>query len=135
MTNKISTEAVTEAITRIVKERGEDFVYQGTADGNYAYTEANGSPSCLVGCVLAEVAPEFLAEIHRAEYPDGTYRASSVFRLSSLERVLGLTEIPLEDEAITALRVAQIQQDEQAEWGYALKKYGKVLDGTYLVYR
>ena len=51
----ISTDAVTEALRKTVEGR-EDFVYdRGDRGCRYA---SNGAPSCLVGHVIFEVAPE-----------------------------------------------------------------------------
>lgn len=118
MTEVIPTEKVTEAIRKIVAET-PDFVYKGHSGGRYGYADEEGNPSCLVGCVLAEVAPDLLARLHEGEK---IADESATFSLTRLAR-LGVYELPFEWRTIRALGRAQGAQDAAAPWWAALDAY------------
>ena len=118
MTEVIPTEKVTEAIRKIVAE-SPDFLYRGHSGGRYGYADDEGNPSCLVGCVLAEVAPDLLARLHEGEK---IADESASFSLTSLAN-LGVYELPFERRTRRAWRHAQAYQDTGAPWGMALDAY------------
>ena len=118
MTEVIPTEKVTEAIRKIVAET-PDFIYRGHSGGRYGYADDEGNPSCLVGCVLAEVAPDLLARLHEGEK---IADESASFSLTSLAN-LGVYELPFTRRTIRALRHAQAHQDTGYSWGMALDRY------------
>lgn len=118
MTEVIPTEKVTEAIRKIVAET-PDFIYRGHSGGRYGYADEEGNPSCLVGCVLAEVAPDLLARLHEGEK---IADESAAFSLTNLAN-LGVYELPFKRRTIRALYRAQATQDTGAPWGMALDAY------------
>lgn len=118
MTEVIPTEKVTEAIRKIVAE-SPDFVYKGYSGGLYGYADDEGNPSCLVGCVLAEVAPDLLARLHEGEK---IADESAAFSLTNLAN-LGVYELPFKRHIIRALCRAQETQDAGYSWGMALDAY------------
>lgn len=118
MTEVIPTEKVTEAIRKIVAE-SPDFIYRGYSGGLYGYADDEGNPSCLVGCVLAEVAPDLLARLHEGEK---IADESAVFSLTSLAS-LGVYELPFKRRTMRALYCAQAAQDTGYSWGVALDRY------------
>ena len=118
MTEVIPTEKVTEAIRKIVAE-SPHFLYRGHSGGRYGYADDEGNPSCLVGCVLAEVAPDLLARLHEGEKRTGE---STSFTTSTL-KILGVYELPFEARTIRALCRAQAAQDTGYSWGMALDRY------------
>ncbi|AVR56794.1 hypothetical protein PBI_ELVA_53 [Microbacterium phage Elva] len=69
MTTTLTTAAVAEAIDQLVQERGPDYVYPADeADGCY-YSFEDGTPACLVGAVVAKLAPEAFDRLVLLEAP------------------------------------------------------------------
>ncbi|QOP64286.1 hypothetical protein QDW16_gp18 [Microbacterium phage Quenya] len=63
----------TEALDQVVQERGPDYVYQKEAGGDCFYSTPDGQPDCVVGAVLAKIAPEVFESLAllEAEVDDG----------------------------------------------------------------
>jgi len=59
-----------EIIDEIVDEKGADYVYAAPeeARGLCVYTAPDGTPSCIVGRVIARVEPELLEHINSKEW-------------------------------------------------------------------
>ncbi|QDH92428.1 hypothetical protein SEA_CELAENA_49 [Microbacterium phage Celaena] len=74
---------VTEALDQLIIERGPNYVYPDAGNGeNCFYSFEDGTPGCVVGAVLAKVAPEAFEELVVREAPqdDGNgavYRPSA----------------------------------------------------------
>ncbi|AVR57209.1 hypothetical protein PBI_KIERAN_48 [Microbacterium phage Kieran] len=79
----ITVREVTEALDQLVIERGPGYVYPDAGNGdNCFYSFEDGTPGCVVGAVLAKVAPEAFEELVVREAPqdDGNgavYRPSA----------------------------------------------------------
>ena len=125
MTYILKTDAVSEALDKAVNLKGGDYVYEKLPlDGSGAscrYSTNDGAPSCLVGFVIAEVAPELFAEI--VEY-EAAYSTS----VGVLELV---DEFDIEFESADleyALSYAQEKQDESYTWGEAQAAYYRTVE-------
>lgn len=119
-TENFNRENVLKALADIVDEYGTDFRYRdpGTAR-NCMYSE-NGEPSCLVGHVLARVAPGTFKQI--AEWEDECGESCSVLDLGDND----VAGVPLNADSeretlllIDALYYAQCAQDIGNTWGEA----------------
>lgn len=133
-------ENVLAALEAAVADKGEDYVYP-KAIGSCTYTNVDKSPSCIVGHVVAKLAPAKLEKIFENEYSE--FIAEQVpleqaedyvssFSVYALVRQY-LKEDPNlydsdnmydRDTALTiALGVAQGTQDSGKTWGEALAKF------------
>lgn len=118
----ISTDAVTEALRKTVEGR-EDFVYdRGDRGCRYA---SNGAPSCLVGHVIFEVAPETFRELEKYESVFG----SSASVVTLVEENYSTPTLDIDELTRDALSAAQNVQDCKAPWRYALMAYELVMSG------
>ena len=116
MTTLIDEYQLLDALNEIVKGR-EDYVYQKPQGTNFCmYTEADGSPSCIVGHVLSDLAPDILDSAHAIEY-DGDMPMSSCY-VDDLPNISKAFDV----EAKRLLQVIQIYQDITFSWGDSLLK-------------
>lgn len=134
MTN-LTAETVTTALDELIAERGEDFTYEraeivypsGYVDKVYAYSNSDGTPSCIVGCVLAKVEPEAFQKLHNLEWssdPGGFTATGSVYSIADDYLSAELPELrDAETHGLSplglALRAAQSVQDGGAPWSEA----------------
>lgn len=132
MSKLIGTKEVKRKLRRIANERGYEYVYEApnyeNEYGEYVqglecyYTDPDGNPSCIVGEVLADVAPSTLKRLHQYEW-DITYEPNcvSVADISRRQLVDGvdLYEI-FEPEAVDMLFRVQQKQDSGMSWGEAV---------------
>lgn len=114
---KFSDEAVTKTIHEIVAEHGEDYVYRPPEGTGQCVYSVGGSPSCLVGHVIARLDPESFAAISI-----GRLNRISVYSL--LDQFRGFQ---VSDRAGIALDAAQTEQDLGFEWGDALAAFDQVM--------
>lgn len=146
MTFKLKTDAVTEALEAAVAAKGEDYHYRGyvRADqgaalpGSCSYANEDGSPSCIVGHVVAALDPRLFAEMVEAEKVEGfpvTELKSGVDivqydEYDEVERQVFIEPVKSDGpELFEALRVAQVLQDNGHSWGEALEAYRRTLAG------
>lgn len=137
MTNKITAKEVKQKLRRISKERGYGYTYEAPRyEDEYGelvqasecyYSDRDGKPSCIVGVLLHDVAPDTYRRLHQFEWDDIDYepRCASIGELyaegNSAAKVTGveLSDI-FEPEAIRALAEAQRIQDRGTSWGKAV---------------
>lgn len=115
-------EQVTEAIEKVVAERGGDYVYDsGRGDSGCFYSTTDGKPSCIVGYVINELNPEAFEKVAAKE--------------SKLGQSWGVTGalwaadggMNVSEEVARALQDAQDAQDGCEPWGDALESYKRSL--------
>lgn len=111
-------EDVLNAAREVVAEKGEDYVYPGASMGACVYSEADDTPSCLVGHVIYRLDPEAFLQVAEIEATEGTTAAGG------LEEDGYLPEGFWDEEAQEAMVAAQASQDNGWPWGYALKEAG-----------
>ncbi|WMI33977.1 hypothetical protein SEA_ERENYEAGER_107 [Microbacterium phage Erenyeager] len=119
-------EQVTEAIERVVADRGEDYVYDNGRNKKWEqgcfYASKDGeSPSCVVGFVVNALNPEAFRKIVEVEIGGGAS--------FDVQDALAYTdgELNISTEARRALQKAQDEQDGGKPWGDALASYKAVL--------
>lgn len=127
-TEKITYKQVVNALTDIVKEAGEGFVYVPTQANACMYTDSAGEPSCIVGHYIKQALPDLYTDIHAYEWEDGEFNTS--FTVESLVTDwegepyrpidTDLRDL-LELEAIELLQAVQTHQDRRLSWGESLK--------------
>lgn len=114
----ITTQQVTDAITAIVAEAGEGFVY--IAPGNKCVYVHNGEPSCIVGRTLAKLG----ITIETLEPFDTLCHGGAAGAHTVIASLVDAgIEFDDPDTIASALRAAQSEQDDGARWGYALETY------------
>lgn len=136
MTNKKLTEKqVKRKLRRIANERGHEYVYEAPYfEDEYGelvqgqecyYTNPEGTPSCIVGVLLADVAPQELKKIYQWEWDSGTKYPNCAAISDVADGVwvegVDLTDI-FEDEAINLMERVQRRQDVGMSWGEAVDK-------------
>lgn len=136
--------AVSEALDRIVAEKGEEYVYPG-ASANCVYSQ-NRAPSCIVGHVVAALDPDYFSKV--ADYEEHTgesFGASELFDagvpddiqeyIDATDDYYGdyvnwVTPDDADDQRVRdALSVAQRAQDGGLTWGEAKGYFHRVMDG------
>ena len=115
----ITVEQVIATLEEVVAEKGEDYVYPTEAGyGECFYGNEDGSPSCIVGHVLAKLDPikyqEFIKFESEENGPFGINENGSSYSF----------DYPNADEwgsnIVEILSIAQTHQDNGATWGEAL---------------
>lgn len=113
MESIITYEEVLERVTKVVDERGRDYVY----DDHQGDTEecryfVDGRPSCIVGHLIHGLGDEeFEREVREHELRSGSFPAS----------MLNLQgEARFDEDALRFLQEAQRHQDRGLPWGRAL---------------
>lgn len=114
--SKFTDKQVVEALDRAVAAKGVDYVYKNVeADGHSGptcvYALKDGSPSCIVGHVLADIAPDEFKRIAKWER-----EAGDTGIVTYLEDVATALFAPDQAEALTR---AQTAQDDGNHWGFA----------------
>ena len=131
MTERLTYAQTKKQLRRIVNLKGHEYVYEHPIyEDEYGahreamechYTDSNGKPSCLVGALLAEVAPEKLKSLHSYEWED-RYDPKVV---ASAELVgvnptgVDLSEL-FEEDALNLVHGVQRMQDYGYSWGVSL---------------
>lgn len=105
MTVTITAAEARELLTRAVEEMGAEYVYPDP--GHCRYFNDDGTPSCLVGHVLAY---------------KGVAAVTFADRIDNETTVDGLRSwmLTADDRTARALRAAQAKQDSGEDWGTAL---------------
>jgi len=106
------------ALRRAVAKKGADYVYVSDRQNDEAcfYTATDGSPSCIVGHVFAELEPALLAELKTYEDANEASRAVAD---------LGRDYVLFEEDALDLLIHAQTNQDCGNPWGAAVDEADK----------
>ena len=131
MTKRLTYAQTKKQLRRIVNLKGHEYVYvYPWYEDEYGedqealechYTDSNGKPSCLVGALLAEVAPGKLKSLHSYEWQD-QYEPQVV---ASTELVgvnptgVDLSEL-FEEDALKLVHRVQRRQDDAYSWGESL---------------
>lgn len=131
MTKKLTYKQTKKQLRRIVNLKGHEYMYEyPTYEDEYGvdrealdchYTDSSGKPSCLVGALLAEVAPGKLKSLHSYEWED-RYEPQAV---ASTELVgenptgVDLSEL-FEEDALKLIHRVQRRQDDGNSWGESL---------------
>lgn len=103
----ITYEMAKDLLQRAVEERGEDYVYpRASSPGGCVYFEDDGTPSCIVGHVLAYLG------YTKDDIED--FNDQSVGAVSDAA--------PMDFQARWLLRDAQIRQDQGTPWGRAVSE-------------
>lgn len=135
-TENFTWDNVIAAMRKAVETKGEDYVYPM---GGCTYSNPDGSPSCIVGHVLADVTPKTYDAIHKEENSTGVGQffflvagGSYTHRDSEGNETPVCGEIhaptPTETELLrAALDAAQQVQDGGEPWGEAYDRFLAVL--------
>lgn len=131
MTKKLTYAQTKKKLRHIVNLKGHEYVYQHPVyEDEYGedqqslechYTDRKGKPSCIVGALLAEVAPGKLKSLHSYEWQD-RYEPQA---MSSPELVgenptgVDLSEV-FEEDALQLVHRVQRRQDDGNSWGESL---------------
>ena len=137
-TENFTWDNVIAAMRKAVETKGEDYVYR-KARPSYSYTTPDGTPSCIVGHVLADVAPKTYDAIHKEENSTGSSQLFSLVAGGSYTHrdsegnetpVCGEIHAPTPTETELlreALDAAQQVQDGGEPWGQAYDRFLAVL--------
>lgn len=121
--NAYTNEQIVTAAREAVAEKGVEYVYQkggGELSACY-YATPDMKPSCIVGHILAKIAPEAFEDVAAHERkPDPDYNGTGIKRVAD-ELNLGFTP-----DQVYRLNQAQIQQDRGDTWGEALRAIEKL---------
>lgn len=113
---KFTKAQILEAAEHAVEKMGADYVYPRSQPnspdyGDCVYAEPDGSPSCIVGHIVAELDPESFALITELRGGDRIFPADRLWE-SGFETH--------SEVAVDALVNAQEAQDNGETWGEAL---------------
>jgi hypothetical protein len=128
-------DAVMETLRDIVQGK-EDYVYNFTVSGwsECAYSNADGTPSCIVGHVMRRLTPVFYRGVAELEYEEegGAFinSTSAQYLFSEMSTEAGdfysLTKPVIDNRTIRVLTRAQDMQDAGKTWGQALEAVEKM---------
>lgn len=138
MDKKLTLAQTKRKLRRIVNLKGHEYVYEHPIyEDEYGedqeatechYTDSSGKPSCLVGALLAEVAPGKLKSLHSYEW-ENRYDPQV---LASTELVgvnptgVDLSEL-FEEDALKLVHRVQRRQDDGYSWGESLDMADKAV--------
>ena len=131
MTKRLTYAQTKKQLRRIVNLKGHGYVYEHPIyEDEYGedqqaiechYTDSNGKPSCLVGALLAEVAPGKLKSLHSYEWEvqyDPRVVASTEL-VGENPTGVDLSEL-FEEDALKLVHRVQRRQDDGYSWGESL---------------
>lgn len=131
MTKKLTYAQTKKKLRRIVNLKGYEYVYEHPIyEDEYGedrqaidchYTDSNGKPSCIVGALLAEVAPGKLKSLHSYEWQE-RYEPqviASVQLVGVNPTGVDLSEL-FEEDALKLVHRVQRNQDGCNSWGESL---------------
>ena len=131
MTKRLTYAQTKKQLRRIVNLNGHEYVYEhpiyedeyGEAQQTMEcqYTDSNGKPSCLVGALLAEVAPGKLKSLHSYEWEDryDPQVVASTKLVGVNPTGVDLSEL-FEEDALKLVHGVQRRQDDGHSWGESL---------------
>lgn len=109
-----SVEEALRLLKAQVEKRGKEYVYKSPVGGSCVYFDpASGEPSCIVGCVLADLGVTY-ADITG---PGPGFSDGNKVPIGRLWAD-GIIQAP--DEVVTVLRTVQYEQDMGSRWGAAV---------------
>jgi len=139
---RFTPEAVTAAIRKVVANRGGGFTYFPGNGAQCVYSTKKGEPDCIVGHVIAEIAPDVFKKLHEYEYggPHGPTSVSASWLCDALSNggpaMNGVgrgwdfgTPEDVSKQVSRALQAAQNAQDGGQTWGEALSRFESVISG------
>lgn len=131
MTKRLTYAQTKKKLRRIVNLKGHEYMYEyPTYEDEYGvdrealnchYTDSSGNPSCLVGALLAEVAPGKLKALHSYEWDD-RYDPTAVASIGLVgvnPTGVDLSEL-FEEDALKLVHRVQRKQDDGYSWGESL---------------
>lgn len=130
MGKKLTQGQTEKKFRNIVNTRGHEYVYEAPCyegeDGELVpamecnYSDFDGKPSCIVGVLLSEVAPEAFERLYHFEWESGRYYEPNVLSSTDLMQAdVDLSDY-FEDDAIPLIHAMQRKQDFGHSWGEAL---------------
>ena len=131
MTKRLTYAQTKKQLRRIVNLKGHEYVYEHPIyEDEYGedqqsmechYTDSNGNPSCLVGALLAEVAPGKLKSLHSYEWEDryDPRVVGSTELVGENPTGVDLSEL-FEEDALKLVHRVQRRQDDGNSWGESL---------------
>ena len=131
MTKRLTYAKTKKQLRRIVNLKGHEYVYEHPIyEDEYGedqeamechYTDSSGKPSCLVGALLAEVAPGKLKSLHSYEWGYRYEPRAKVTHELVGENPAGvdLSEL-FEEDALQLVHRVQRRQDDGNSWGVSL---------------
>lgn len=127
----LTVENVTTALDEIIAEKGPDYVYPKADLGGCFYSTPEGAPACIVGAVIAKLAPTAFQRLVAAEpeYDDGNgaKKRDTMGDVNELEQQNYIhTEEPVLMHALTR---AQTSQDDGETWAQARASFRAALQG------
>lgn len=121
MSTIMTDRAIADAIHKVVEEKGEDYIYPGWG-ATCVYANKDGSPSCLVGHVIAALSPEdFERVVEYENYEIGVEGGGD----TDIKSVVSALDLGISERATQALREAQNAQDMGNKWGTALADFDR----------
>ena len=111
-----TAEDVMASMERAVKERGADYVYKAPAGvGECVYVAPDGTPSCIVGWVVNDLAP---GQLSRLKGADEEYGGTAADQLTN-----GFLPSDFWTERAANLAIeVQNDQDGYMHWGKAVSR-------------
>ena len=131
MTKRLTYAQTKKQLRRIVNLKGHEYVYEyPTYEDEYGedqealechYTDRYGKPSCIVGALLAEVAPGKLKSLHSYEweYRYKPHAVGSTELVGENHTGVDLSEL-FEEDALELIHRVQRRQDDGNSWGVSL---------------
>lgn len=138
MTKRLTYAQTKKKLRRIVNLKGHEYVYEHPIyEDEYGgdqealdchYTDSNGKPSCIVGALLAEVAPGKLKSLHSYEWQERYEpKAIATIQLVGVNPTgVDLSEL-FEEDALKLVHRVQRKQDDGCSWGESLDAAVKAL--------
>lgn len=132
MGKKLTLAQTKKNLRRIINARGPEYVYEAPCyegeDGELVpvmecnYSDSDGKPSCIVGVLLSEVAPEAFERLYHYEWADGRYYEPDVLSSTELLEADVDLSVYFEDDALPLIHAMQRMQDRGISWGDSLEK-------------
>lgn len=129
---------VREAFSRALTEKGADYVYPGSCKGpadplspkaSCQYASHDGTPSCIIGHVFADLDPEFFRNLARVEADSGSMEVGDTLVGGLVPQTAISDAICADAELVDAMELAQRVQDFGAPWRLAVAAFDDALDG------
>ena len=106
----ITYDEALESLKRAVALKGEDYLYQYPVGVDSCEYKVGGAPACIVGHVLADLAPDFFESVIKGGRNRQEFRS-----------LVSATDLDIEPDASLLLAEVQWKQDNRMAWGEALE--------------